>query len=334
MATPRQILKLLRHVYDSVGSGAIRRVVPNLVGHAGMGKTQVVEQFGREVIGDYEPLHLGALDSPGDLRGMPDIREIDGDLVTIEARPHWFPDQRNRPIGVFHVDEPNRANPLVAPILYDFLIYGRVGRHVLPPGWMIVCTSNPVTDEYSVTEMDKALMSRLLHVPVSVTPGEWLEGYAIPRGISPDIQDLIAQDGSLLGVETVSLPPAKPSPRSWELFNILYKPGMSRTLLSLIADGLFGSTVGGSIVTMLTRVMKPISSVDILDHYGRVREWVQVFGSVRYARLDVLRLTVDALNRCALTRNADRLQNLQRFIVDLPDDMKVGVTLWNRWLRA
>lgn len=341
MASPRQIWRLLQHVYEHTstrkgGSRAIHRVVVNIIGHKGIFKTQLVEAFARQYVGDYEVLHLGALESPGDVWGVPkEVRGVNG-WTTVYARPAWWPDAKTRPVGVFHLDEPNRANALVMPLLLDFLIYRRVGPRTLPPGWMIVSTMNPSSDEgeYAVSEMDTAIMDRMLHVTASLSPVEWLEGFAIPRGVHPDLQDLILQDPSLLSVKEAPLPKIEPSPRSYEMLDLLYEPGMARDLLQLISVGLLGTTVGSAVAQMLTRAVKPLSPLEILDHYDKIREYVQVYGSRRFAQWDVLVLTIEALNRSPLPMNPKRLRNLARFRDDLPADLRGHLKLWTRTMKG
>jgi len=62
------------------------REVPILVGHAGVGKTEIVKQIGKETGRDVRILVLSQME-PGDLIGMP-ARDKDR---TVWLKPDWFP---------------------------------------------------------------------------------------------------------------------------------------------------------------------------------------------------------------------------------------------------
>lgn len=61
--------------------------------------------------------------------------------------------------GILFLDEINRANPLVLQALFQLVLDRRIDEFVLLPGWGIVSACN-FGDEYSVSEMDPALLDR------------------------------------------------------------------------------------------------------------------------------------------------------------------------------
>lgn len=44
---------------------------------------------------------------------------------------------------------------------------------VLPPQWLIVCTANPDGGDYSVTTLDEAMLTRMLHVTMEFDAQAW-----------------------------------------------------------------------------------------------------------------------------------------------------------------
>lgn len=54
----------------------------------------------------------------------------------------------------------------------------------LPPKWQIVCTANPEGGDYSVTSMDDAMLTRLLHVTMVFDLKAWAR-WAIQDGVDP-----------------------------------------------------------------------------------------------------------------------------------------------------
>ena len=64
--------------------------VPILVGHAGVGKTQIVKEIASKTGRKLITLVLSQME-PGDLIGMPDRK---GDR-TVWLKPEWFPEDGN-----------------------------------------------------------------------------------------------------------------------------------------------------------------------------------------------------------------------------------------------
>jgi hypothetical protein len=131
------------------------------------------------------------------------------ELITIYARPEWFPAD-DEPEGVLFLDKPNRANSLVRPLLLDLVLNGRVGPlRQLPPKWFIIAACNPSdSGNYDVSELDDAMLDRMVHLSVSMTVSDWVEGFARKVGIHEDIIDTVMGDETVLGVKDCSIPPA------------------------------------------------------------------------------------------------------------------------------
>lgn len=62
--------------------------------------------------------------------------------------------------------------------------------HELPVGWHIVCAANPPTDEFFVTDMDRALMNRFCHVKYDVDYKAWTH-YAKNKGLETNLIDFV-----------------------------------------------------------------------------------------------------------------------------------------------
>ena len=83
MATTNELFELLPPIME-VGE------VPMLVGHAGVGKTEVIRSIGRKHNREVIVLALSQME-PGDLIGMP---AKDGDR-TVWLKPEWWPKDGN-----------------------------------------------------------------------------------------------------------------------------------------------------------------------------------------------------------------------------------------------
>lgn len=356
MATPKQALVLLKHAYESqmamvkhpnAAQRLIKRVVLCFWGHRGMSKSQMPERFASAMKLPFRSLHFATIESPGDFWGVQ--KEVQQKMmkknggkpltidewVTISARPEWFPSE-SEPAGIMLVDEPNRANSLVRPLLLDFILNGRVGPlRQLPQGWMIVACCNPSDQgNYDVSELDEALMDRMIHVSTSMAAKDWIDGFARKAGIHEDLIDTIMSDESLLGSKSCSIPSRTPSPRSWELFDIVYKPKMNPEMLQTLACGTFGQDAGVAIAAMLSQDVRPIPVMAILENYEDTRERVKVLTSARMGRADVIRATIENLNTMVGLGDPTpkRLENLKMFIKDLSPEFRALVQLWrDKW---
>lgn len=161
-----------------------------LVGRHGMGKSQVLTQYytarGMRVV----PLFLGQMSDPGDLIGLPVLTHE----VTSFAPPYWFPTD-GQPIVLF-LDELNRARPEILQTVMDLALNRRLAHHRLPEGSRIIAAVNE-GDEYQLTQLDPALVSRFNVYQFCPTAQEWLL-WAAQQGVDQRIIDFIQGDASWL----------------------------------------------------------------------------------------------------------------------------------------
>ena len=134
--------------------------VPILVGHAGVGKTEIVKQIGRQTGRKVQILVLSQME-PGDLLGMPDK---DGDR-TVWLKPDWFPKDDN---VILFLDEINRASDITRAAVMQLLLDRRLNDHVLPDGVWLVAAMNPDADNYEVNQViDQAFIDRFVWIKVT-----------------------------------------------------------------------------------------------------------------------------------------------------------------------
>jgi len=136
------------------------REVPILVGHAGVGKTEIVKQIGKETGRDVRILVLSQME-PGDLIGMP-ARDKDR---TVWLKPDWFPKSGNE---ILFLDEINRASDITRAAVMQLLLDRRLNDHVLPDGVWLVAAMNPDTDKYELNQIiDQAFIDRFVWLKVT-----------------------------------------------------------------------------------------------------------------------------------------------------------------------
>lgn len=152
-----------------------------LHGRPGIGKTDIVQQLATETSSILFDLRLTTID-PQDLRGLPyydhETRK------TVWYRPEDLPDDASRPAILF-LDELTAAAPTLQPTVYGLLQERRVGRHVLPDSVFIVAAGNAAEDGAVAYDMGTALSDRLIHLLLRADATDWLDRYAMPRGLHP-----------------------------------------------------------------------------------------------------------------------------------------------------
>ncbi len=141
-----------------------------LVGKHGIGKSRILEDFfnarGEKVV----TLFLGQMSDPGDLIGLPHLDEKAG--RTEFMLPYWFPTD-GQPVVLF-LDELNRARPEVLQTVMDLTLNRKLAGKSLPEGSRIISAVNG-GNEYQLTDLDPALVSRFNIYEFAPSVEDWLE---------------------------------------------------------------------------------------------------------------------------------------------------------------
>ena len=140
-----------------------------LVGKHGIGKSEILTEYfasrGMKVVA----LFLGQMADPGDLIGIPNKNEETG--KTDFMPPYWFP-LDGKPIVLF-LDELNRARPEILQTIMDLALNRKLAGRLLPEGSRIISAVNE-GDQYQLTDLDPALVSRFNILNFRPTVQEWL----------------------------------------------------------------------------------------------------------------------------------------------------------------
>lgn len=180
-------------------------------GPPGIGKSEIIEQFGRE-LGLPVSVLLGSQMSPEDLA----VPLIDPLTYTTRMCP---PDTLMRPgASIVFIDELNGAEPDVMRAFFPLINERRVGSHFFPPGSVVVCAGNPTAYNSVARPVPAPLMNRMYHVQLKVTSTRGWLAWAAQHRIHPLITNFIGESGlrSLIG------PPGdddqlSTTPRGWAI---------------------------------------------------------------------------------------------------------------------
>jgi len=178
--TTTQLNRFLEHIFrrNNHLQEKGQRGTPIIIwGHHGLGKTQTVMDYAR--LNNWKIAYCAPaqFEEMGDLHGMPSIvdpdHQISGDEYTVYSPPEWVPKEEGP--GILVLDDINRADDRILRGLMQLLQHFELASWRLPPRWHIVATANPEDGDYSVTPMDDAMLTRMLHVTLKFDSKAWAE---------------------------------------------------------------------------------------------------------------------------------------------------------------
>ncbi|MEQ1826666.1 MAG: AAA family ATPase, partial [Pirellula sp.] len=184
-----------------------------LVGRHGIGKSQIVTHFFQEQGGKVVTFFLGQMSDPGDLIGLLHKNEKTGHSEFMP--PYWWP-MDNKPIVLF-LDELNRARPEILQSVMDLALNRKLAGKPLPLGSRVISAVNE-GDEYQLTDLDPALISRFNIYEFAPTVQDWLV-WASEAKLDHRVVDFIQQNSEYLDAD----PKAKSNPNSSTFGNELVR---------------------------------------------------------------------------------------------------------------
>lgn len=218
-------------------------VVPHIIGHHGIGKSQTIKQFADDNGYNFIDLRLGQMADAGDILGLANfVKDESGEERTRFALPSFFPTKGK---GILFLDEMNRATKDILQAVFQLVLDKRINEYKLPDGWHVVTASNPNTDDYSVTSFeDAAFLDRFCHIKLTPTVKEWVK-WAKDSSVNGDVVAFIEEFPKLLETEQQDFPlPAKPSRRSYAALSRVMQLEPPVAVVKGVAYGLIGIEAG------------------------------------------------------------------------------------------
>ena len=163
-----------------------------LTGRHGIGKSQILTHYFESKGMRVVALFLGQMSDPGDLLGLPTKDEVTG--KTAFMPPYWFPVD-GQPVVLF-LDELNRARPEILQTVMDLVLNRKLAGRLLPEGSRIISACND-GDEYQLTDLDPALVSRFNIYTFRPSVEEWLL-WATRKGLDERVTAFIQANPELL----------------------------------------------------------------------------------------------------------------------------------------
>ena len=255
-----EALKVLLSGWEAQAAGGLT-VSWMLHGRPGVGKTQIVQQMADRIGARLFDLRLTTIE-PQDLRGLPyydhETRR------TVWYRPEDLPEEGP---AVLFLDELTAASPYLQPTVYGLLQERRVGRHILPDSVFIVAAGNAVEDGAVAYEMGTALSDRLVHMTVRASAADWLDNFAVPRGLHPAVTAFIRTRPDLLETTEVALERGQmiaATPRSWERVSGILRAVPDRRLRNVMVAGTVGEAVAADFAIVADDVAATVQVGEML----------------------------------------------------------------------
>lgn len=223
---------------------------PLFTGEAGLGKSQIVQQWVKKQQEKYPgfgfvDLRIAYMEAP-DFIGFPET-ETDkrGLRRTVHCLPEvWPTDPASR--GLLLLEEPNRGTTGVMNCLMQLLTDRKIHKLTLPEGWLIAACINPDSSEYDVNTMDTALKDRFEEYEVEYDPLTFIE-YMDAKGWNESVQRFV---GDAIWVYKTSKELGQNgkyiSPRTWSKVQAAERAGIrkQRALHRIVVGSILGKDIG------------------------------------------------------------------------------------------
>lgn len=213
-------------------------IVPNIVGHGGIGKSQMIRDLAKNNQFGYYEITCSLL-QPGDLT-MPVPKEdhiqyflnpqIQGAIDEANANP-------NRKVILF-LDEFNRPIAMVQGELMNLVLQRNLMGQPLPDNVVIITAENPSSDvegfentSYATNARDLAINDRTMRVRMGANLDDWITSFANQdhpvetnrKMIHPAITEFLQADGRQYFIVIDETRDKNPTPRAYErLSRLLY----------------------------------------------------------------------------------------------------------------
>ena len=252
-----------------------------LMGKHGIGKSQILEKFFTSKGAKVVTLFLGQMSDPGDLIGIPHKNESEGKTEFLP--PYWFPTD-GKPVVLF-LDELNRARPEVLQTIMDLALNRKLAGKSLPEGSRIISAVNN-GEEYQLTELDPALVSRFNIYEFVPSVDEWLL-WANKNNIDERVIKYISANHSELDGNsntTDNCLEKTPDRRAWQRVSdiILQKEELSEAHKSIIA-GIIGQKSANRFFDFLDKNRILSASALILGDFNLNRKKLETYETPEFA---------------------------------------------------
>ena len=291
-------------------------------GPHGIGKSQIFKQVADGLGLELVDRRLSQM-TEGDLLGLPELT----DGVTRFCPPDWFMDCCKNP-RVLLLDEFNRGTPEVLNTAMQITLDRELNGWKLHPETRVYAAVN-ASPEYTVNEMDPALLDRFWTIDLEPTNEDWLN-WAGSAGVDSVIIDFIRQHPGHLRHKGQAEPgKVYPSQRSWDRMaqalrhasvDLTDSAGNPPSFLYPLCLGFIGVEASIALRDFVKNYDSVISAEDILDNWKKVKTKIgKLNADKQNALLEKL------LDHCkGNTWSVDDAKIIQELLEGISDEMMVS----------
>lgn len=324
------VKKFLKHLTERYFNKQekIRPTPACIWGMHGIGKTELVRDFAIE--NEYKFVYIAPaqFEEMGDLIGMPQIKDINEKSTTHFVAPDWVPSDDGP--GILLIDDINRADDRILRGIMQLLQNYELVSWTLPKDWMIIATANPDGGDYSVTTMDDAMLTRMVHVSMEFNAKTWARWAEKNEIDSRGIDFVLTYPEIVTGRRT--------TPRSLVQFfhaiNSIKDLRSSLNLVKIIADGCLAQETSVAFINFinmdLNKLIAPeeiLNAPDFKMISGKLKDLVD--GKTK--RMDILSVVLIRLTNYLIYNkeelNNTQFDNLHKFIMLplIPNDLRLSM---------
>ena len=304
-------------------------------GDHGVGKSQLVHQLSARRKKEVIDVRASTM-MEGDVIGYPDLERTKETGVASFALPSWYVRACNEGVTLF-LDEMNRGLPGVLNSFFQIVLDRELGSGPdgkpmrLHPDTQVVAAVNWGGD-YTVSEMDPALLSRFWVAEFKPTVDDWIGWAKSEGGINDLIVDFIRLHPSHLR-PTKQVEPGKTAPnqRSWAMLDRALRNvgidlsecgGNAPALLYPLATGFIGVEASAALVDFVASYQSMITADDVLDRWSPALE-KKVKALSTEKQLAIIEKLKDHCK--ANDWSLEGVNNLQSFFNVLSGDLKMAL---------
>ena len=260
-----------------------------LVGKHGIGKSEILTSYFNSKGMKVVTLFLGQMADPGDIIGIPskvEKQDAGGKATsrTDFTPPYWFP-QDGQPIVLF-LDELNRARPEILQTVMDLTLNRKLAGKALPEGSHVISAVND-GDEYQLTDLDPALVSRFNIYEFKPTVEEWLN-WAVSQKLDERVINFIQNNPTWLDGDTKEYRGLEKSAdrRAWKhVSDVMLKVDDIKDIHKRIIAGIVGAGAAAAFIQSAQQ-RHAITGKDLLLKYDKTMKTVEKYQLHEYAILN------------------------------------------------
>ena len=287
-----------------------------ICGQHGVGKSEMLEQAASDLGIGFICRDLSLME-PTDLTGMPKTSGQN----TVFLPPSFLPTSGK---GLLVFEELNRCERYMRAPCLQLLTARKLNDYSLPSDWLPLAAINPPDENYEVSELDPALLSRFAQVRIVPDRAEWLN-WARRQGVHSEVIKYVESDDSVFDQP-------ESNPRAWKYVSDVLiaaeKAAQSESTLRTVVLGQVGEKRGTAFLKMLKQGLRPLTPAEILEGYKqqqkRMRSWITA-GHIELAESSLRAIEVHLQPKAefqAVLDDAQAWKNLAAFLGDLPADLQ------------